>query len=124
MSLLHQPSPAEERRIEREKIILTVAEAVNNLACVSKNAYEKFWSAEPVQLVADLNENLSASLATMQANSAVAAAVNAQLDLINLENYSTRIPSALPDHITFDSELGQFIYTAPVIEEPEIEPEA
>ena len=111
MSLLHEPTPAEKRRAEREAIILDVAEAVNHLAVISKNAYSRFWSAEPVQLVADLNDNIYASLATMQANAAIAAAVNAQLDLINLPQYTTRIPSALPEGIAFDGQ--QFTYTAP-----------
>ena len=120
MSLLHTPTAAESRRLIREKSILCVAEALNNLVSIGAVEHRKFWGVDPVQLVDDLNGDLANALALMSANSDLFAAANTSLDILNLPQYAKRAPTEIghPD-ITFDGEA--FVYTAPP--EPEIEAE-
>ena len=120
MSLLHEPTAAESRRLIREKSIRDVAEATNNLVSIMLSAHQQFWSVDPVQLVEDLNADLASSLSLMAANTALATTANASLDLLNLPQYAKRVPTEIghPD-ITFDGTA--FIYTEPP--EPEIEEE-
>ena len=116
-SLIYEPTPKESRRQIREGTILDVAEAVNNLVQVMCSAQDKFWSAEPIQLAEDLNEDLPSALALMAANTALAATANASLDLLKLSRYSKRVPLEIgnPD-IAFDGTA--FVYTEPPIIEP------
>lgn len=122
MSLLHEPTAAESRLLIREKSIRDVAEAANNLVSIMLSAHQQFWAVEPVQLVEDLNAELESSLSLMAANTALATTANASLDLLNLPQYTKRVPTEIGNpNITFDGTA--FVYTAPPIIEPEPAPE-
>jgi len=140
MSLLHEPTAAESRRLIREKSIRIVAEATNHLVSVGIEENRKFWAVDPEQLVADLNADLEASLALMAANTALFAGPNASLDLLNIPEYTKRVPLEIGNPtITFDAQTPStiingiekgnpkgtnlFVYTPPAVIEPEILPE-
>lgn len=126
--MFHQPSPEEIRRNQRESIALEVAEAAHNLASIARSGYERIWSGDFSQVVADLNADLTNALAMMQSNTALASVINPSLDLVCAarpdlaQKFSARIPSTLPPSITFDGE--QFVYSPPTAPEPEESPQA
>mgnify|MGYP003633514837 FL=1 len=120
MSSLHTPTDTEKRRADRESLVYAAAEASHNLASVLKSCHSRFWTAEPVQLAADLNDNPAAALAMMGGNVMLGAAVNAQLDALNLPQYPSRAPLEIGENFTFTQE-GVFIYTAPPEQEPDPE---
>ena len=120
MSALHTPTAPEKRRSDREFLVYAAAEAAHNLASVLKSCHSRFWTAEPVQLEADLNADPAAALAMMGGNAMLGAAVNAQLDALNLPQYPSRAPLEMGENFTFTQEAG-LIYAAPT--DPEDDPE-
>tara|TARA_R110002110_G_scaffold83509_1_gene216729 strand:- start:37 stop:396 length:360 start_codon:yes stop_codon:yes gene_type:complete len=118
MSALHTPTATEKRRADRELLVYAAAEAAHNLASVLKSCHSRFWTAEPVQLAADLNADPAAALAMMGGNAMLGAAVNAQLDALNLPQYPSRAPIEIGGGFAYTPETG-FVYTAPP--EPEEE---
>ena len=103
----------------KDQLVLQVAEATHHLASVLASTNERFWSFPTDRLLAVLNADVDATLATFEANSDLAAAVNASLDALNLPQFSRRAPTTTGRaDIVFDG--VQFLYVAPP--EPEIEP--
>ena len=127
MSLLHTPTAAESRNAFRESLMIEGAEAIHHAASIRKQAHIKFWSVDPVQLVADLNADLVKALILMENNKLQSLRDNASLELfadVKNSDGSQRFPNRAPTEIghpdiTFDGEA--FVYTAPP--EPEIEEE-
>jgi hypothetical protein len=79
---------------------------------------KRFWSRPTDRLLAVLNDNVTVTLATFAANTALGAVVNASLDAINLLQFPVRAPvEPGRTDITFDG--TQFVYVPP---DPESEP--
>ena len=78
----------------KDALILQAAEATNYLASVLTTTNEKYWSLPDDRLLAVLNADVQATLATFAANSALATAVNASLDALNLPQFAHRAPVA------------------------------
>ena len=116
MNYITQPTPEQSRQNDRDSIVLSIVEAVNHLASTLISGNQKFWSAEPQQLVEDLNADIENSESLMLANTKLGAVLNSHLDKLDLPKYSKRVSLEIghPD-ITFDG--SQFVYTEPVIEE-------
>ena len=96
----------------KDALILQVAEATHNLASVLAATNEQFWSFPTDRLLAVLNADVDATLATFEANSELAAAVNASLDALSLPQFSRRAPTEQGrDDIMFDG--IKFTYDAP-----------
>lgn len=111
MSYLTQLTPDQKRQLNRDSIVLRVAEAVHHLAATLQSANAEFWAAEPEQLVADLNANIEASASIMAANLALASVVNSHLDSLDLDRFASRAPVAIGHPaIAFDGQA--FVYTA------------
>lgn len=105
----------------KDQIILQVAEATHHLASVLASTNERFWSFPTDRLLAVLNADVDATLATFEANSDLAAAVNVSLDALNLPQFSRRAPTTGRADIVFDG--VQFVYVAPPQPQPEPEPD-
>jgi hypothetical protein len=106
----------------KDALILQVAEATHNLASVLAATNQQFWSFPTDRLLAVLNADVDATLATVQANIALAGAVNASLDALSLPQFSRRAPTEQGrDDISFNG--IEFTYVAPPELEPEPEPE-
>ena len=104
----------------KDALILQVAEATHHLASVLATTNERFWSFPTDRLLAVLNADVPATLATFQANSALAAAVNSSLDALNLPPFPHRAPTEQGrSDIEFDGAV--FVHVTPP--EPEIEAE-
>lgn len=96
----------------KDALILQVAEATHNLASVLAATNEQFWSFPTDRLLAVLNADVDATLATFEANSDIAAAVNASLDALSLPQFSRRAPTEQGrDDISFNG--IEFTYDAP-----------
>ena len=100
----------------KDAFILQAAEATHHLASVLVSTNERFWSFPTDRLLAVLNADVDATLATFEANSELAAAVNASLDALNLPQFSRRAPTTGRADIVFDG--VQFVYVAPPVIEP------
>ena len=99
----------------KDALILQVAEATHNLASVLAATNEQFWSFPTDRLLAVLNADVDATLATFAANSTLAGAVNSSLDALSLPQFSRRAPTEQGrDDISFNG--IEFTYEAP---EPE-----
>lgn len=95
----------------KDSLILQVAEATHHLASVLATTNARFWSFPTDRLLAVLNADVPATLATFAANSALAATVNASLDALNLPQFSRRAPTEQGrDDITFNG--IEFAYDA------------
>jgi hypothetical protein len=106
----------------KDALILQVAEATHNLASVLAATNQQFWSFPTDRLLAVLNADVPATLATVQANIALAGAVNTSLDALSLPQFSRRAPTEQGrDDISFNG--IEFTYVAPPELEPEPEPE-
>ena len=111
-----QTTPEQARQNGRDSVVLSIAEAVNHLATTMISGNQKFWAAEPVQLVEDLNANIETSVPLMLANTQLGAVLNDHLDKLDLPQYTKRVPLVIGNpNISFDG--STFVYTEPVIEE-------
>lgn len=105
----------------KDAFILQAAEATHHLASVLATTNEQFWRFPTDRLLAVLNADVDTTLATFEANSALAAAVNASLDALSLPQFSRRAPTEQGRaDIVFDG--VDFIYVAPAVTEIEPEP--
>ena len=77
----------------KDALILQAAEATHHLASVLAATNEQFWSLPTDRLLGVLNADIPATLATFAANTALAGAVNASLDALNLPQFSRRAPT-------------------------------
>jgi hypothetical protein len=104
----------------KDALILQVAEATHHLASVLATTNEQFWSFPTDRLLAVLNADIPATLATFAANTGLASAVNASLDALNLPQFPHRAPIEQGrSDIEFDGAV--FVQVTPP--EPEIEAE-
>lgn len=100
----------------KDNLILQAAEATHHLAAVLASTNEHFWSFPTDRLIAVLNADVPATLATFQANSTLAAAVNASLDALNLPQFPRRAPTtAGRADIAFDG--ADFVFIPPTPEQ-------
>ena len=100
----------------KDALILQVAEATHNLASVLAATNEQFWSFPTDRLLAVLNADVDATHATFAANTALAGAVNASFNALNLPQFSRRAPTEQGrSDIMFDGVA--FIYVAPAVTE-------
>jgi hypothetical protein len=98
---------------------LAGAEAAHHLASTLKSGWQSVWNRAPQIIAAELNADLTKSVAIFQLNAQASSAVNALLDAVNDERFSVRVPTSMPSGWEL-TEAG-FTYTAPP--EPEIESE-
>ena len=122
MKLLPTKPQLETDLDSKNQAILSVAEAVHNLAATLSSANTAFWALPTDRLLAVLNDNVPLTLATFSANTALGTAVNAQLDTLALPQFPSRAPvEPGRNDIAFDG--SAFVYVPPAEQPtpPEIE---
>jgi hypothetical protein len=122
MSILHTKTEAESDLAAKDQLVLQVAEATHHLATTLKNTNDQFWSLPTDRLLAVLNDDVTSTLATFAANTAIGQTVNNSLDALALPQYQTRAPlTAGRSDIQLDS--GSFILIPTKPDEPIIDSE-
>lgn len=91
--ILRQLTEAEADLADRDRLILQAAEATHHLASVLAATNDRYWSLPTERLLAVLNADIPATIATFQANTALALTVNASLDALNLPQFTRRAPT-------------------------------
>lgn len=122
MSIIRQLSEAEADLQAKENLVLQVGEATHHLASVLHSTNERFWSLPTDRLLAVLNADVAATLATFTANTVLGSAVNASLDALNVPQFTARAPVE-PGRTDIIFDGTAFVYVAPPLPEPEPEPE-
>ena len=121
MSIIRQLTQAEADLAAKEQLILQAGEATHHLASVLASTNAQFWSLPTDRLLAALNADIPATLATFAANTALGTQVNASLDALAVPRFATRAPLAPGrSDIVFDGTA--FVYVAPPEPAPEPEP--
>jgi len=120
MSIIRQLTTAEADLQAKEQLVLQAGEATHHLASTLATTNAAFWSLPTDRLLAVLNADIPATLATFAANTALGMQVNASLDALAVPRFATRAPvTAGRTDIVFDG--AAFVYIAPP--EPEPAPE-
>lgn len=92
--------------------LLAGAEAAHYFATVLRSQYEMFYDRDTATILAELNADITQSLAIFELNTQAGTAVNSLLDAINDPRFSTRAPVTMPSNWTFVD--GQFAYIQPI----------
>ena len=116
MSIIRQLTEAEADIVAKEQLVLQAGEATHHLAAVLASTNERFWSLPTDRLLAVLNADVPATLATFQANTVLGTAVNASLDALALPNFTRRAPVG-PGRTDIIYDGTEFVYVAPPVEE-------
>ena len=124
MSIIRQLSLIEADLAAKEQLVLQAGEATHHLASTLATTNAQFWSLPTDRLLAVLNADIPATLATFAANTALGVQVNASLDALAVPHFASRAPvTAGRTDIVFDG--AGFVYVAPpepeqeeVIDEP------
>jgi hypothetical protein len=114
--LLNQKSQTEVDRDAVDASVLRAAEAVHHLAITLDQEYRKFWLTDTARMLDRLNNNVPRTLAVLAGNAALGEAVNTQLDILNLPQFSARAPIAMPDGYQFVE--SEFVFIDPAVEDP------
>lgn len=122
MSIIRQLTQAEADLAAKEQLVLQAGEATHHLASTLATTNQQFWSLPTDRLLAVLNADIPATLATFAANTALGVQVNASLDALAVPRFATRAPvTAGRSDIVFDG--AAFVYVAPPEPEPETQTE-
>lgn len=100
--------------------ILNVAQAYHHTATILKMEHDRFWSLPDERLLAMLNADVPRMMMISAAKDAAAAQINALLNQLDLEQYSTRAPTGFGRaDVIFNQQTSQFEIVPP---EPAPEP--
>jgi hypothetical protein len=122
MSIIRQLTEAEADLQAKEQLVLQAGEATHHLASVLATTNAMFWSLPTDRLLAVLNADVPATLATFTANTALGTMVNASLDALAVARFAARAPVEMGrTDIVFDG--AAFVYVAPPEPEPQPEPQ-
>ena len=111
--MLEQITPTEYNRELTQRAI----KAVHHLASTMNECYALFYARNTQVILDSMNANIELTMQRFIANSELGAAVNAQLAKTDI---TSRVIVQLPTGYGFAD--GQFVYTSPVVPEPEPEP--
>lgn len=103
MSIIRQLTELESDLQKKDSMVLQAAYAVDQVARTLSETHQTLSQLPTERLLAVLNYDIAATLATMEANNAIGESVNASLDALAYPLFSTRAPVGVgfPD-ITFD----------------------
>ena len=112
MPIIAPKTQAEADLSAKESLVLQAGEATHHLASVLASTNAAFWSLPTDRLLAVLNADVPATLATFAANTALGMQVNASLDALGVAAFAKRAPvEPGRSDITFNG--SAFVYTAP-----------
>ncbi len=120
MQILPTQTQADTYNAKHVARILRVVEAMHHLATTLKITNSEFWGSSDDEILTVLNDDISRTLQTFQANTEVGTLINNFLDIINKPEFSNRAPTETGRaDVIFDG--TQFIIPIPPIqaEEPE-----
>jgi hypothetical protein len=118
MPIIRQLTEAEADLQAKENLVLQAGEATHHLASVLASTNARFWSLPTERLLAVLNADVPATLATFAANTALGQQVNASLEALAQPGFSVRAPVE-PGRadIVFDGAV--FVHVPPIAPTPE-----
>ena len=122
MPLIRQLTQSEADLQAKEALVLQAGEATHHLAAVLASTNARFWQLPTDRLLAVLNADVAATLATFAANTALGTAVNASLDALAVPQFAHRAPVE-PGRTDIIFDGSAFVYVAPPEPEPEPAPE-
>jgi hypothetical protein len=94
----------------KDDLILQAAEATHHLASTLATTNQQFWSLPTDRLLAVLNADIPATLATFAANTALGVQVNASLDALAVPRFAHRAPvTAGRTDIVFNGTAFEYI---------------
>ena len=110
MSIIRQLTEAEADLAAKEQLVLQAGEATHHLASTLTTTNAQFWSLPTDRLLAVLNADIPATLATFAANTALGVQVNASLDALAVPQFTTRAPvTAGRTDIVFNGTAFEYI---------------
>lgn len=112
MSIIRQLTEAEADLQAKDALILRVGEATHHLASVLSGANAVFWAVPTERLLAVLNHDVAATIATFQANTLLGTQVNASLNALGASQFATRAPVE-PARADIILDGTAFVYVAP-----------
>jgi hypothetical protein len=121
MSIIRQLTEAEADLQAKEQLVLQAGEATHHLASTLASTNAQFWSLPTDRLLAVLNADIPATLATFAANTALGLQVNASLDALDVPRFASRAPvTAGRSDIIFNGTMFEYIAPPePLILDPE-----
>jgi hypothetical protein len=121
MSIIRQLTEAEADLAAKEQLVLQAGEATHHLASTLATTNAQFWSLPTDRLLAVLNADIPATLATFAANTALGLQVNASLDALAVPQFASRAPVAAGrTDIVFNGTVFEYITPPePLILDPE-----
>jgi len=121
MSIIRQLTEAEADLAAKEALVLQAGEATHHLASTLATTNAQFWSLPTDRLLAVLNADIPATLATFAANTALGLQVNASLDALAVPQFASRAPvTAGRSDIIFNGTMFEYIAPPePLILDPE-----
>lgn len=111
--LITQKTTLQRDLDEKDASVIRCAEALHHAASVLAEENLRFWEVPTDRLLAVLNHDIAATLATFAANSAVGLAINAQLDALALPQLPRRAPVE-PGRTDIVLQDGQYVHVPPV----------
>ena len=118
MPIIRQLNQAESDIAAKEQLVLQAGEATHHLASTLTTTNAQFWNLPTDRLLAVLNADIPATLATFAANTALGLQVNASLDALAVPRFASRAPvEPGRSDIVFDG--ASFIHVAPPEPAPE-----
>lgn len=120
MSLIKPLTELEQDLAAMREDVLVVAEATHHLAVTLRNRNERFWSQPVERILAAMNDDVTSTVHILATNASIATAINASLDALNLDQFSSRAPTLFRSDIQMN-ESGSFSFIEPVQEDPPAE---
>jgi hypothetical protein len=122
MSIIRQLTEAEADLAAKEALVLQAGEATHHLASTLATTNAQFWAIPTDRLLAVLNADIPATLATFSANTALGLQVNASLDALAVPQFASRAPvTAGRSDVVFDGTA--FVLVIPPEPTLELDPE-
>lgn len=92
MPIIPTLTQAQQDGLLLDNLILSTAEALNNLAATMARCNADFWSLTDERLATVLNTDIARTNAVFSANSALGLTINTMLDTLSLPQFSARAP--------------------------------
>jgi hypothetical protein len=119
MQILPTQTQSETYKAKHIARVLRVVEAMHHLATTLKITNTEFWGSSDDEILTVLNDDVSRTLQTFQANTEVGTLINSFLDVIGKPEFSNRaLVEPVRSDVVFNGELGVFEILLPeVVEE-------
>lgn len=117
MPIIPTLTQAQQDGLLLDNLILSTAEALNNLAATMARCNADFWSLTDERLATVLNTDIARTNAVFSANSALGLTINTMLDTLSLPQFSARAPLAPGRDLTANPDGTYAVVPKPEIPE-------